>query len=85
MDLILSLDTEDYVTPEAVDAQEWWAEELKKRELRGSFPCVREVIRRLIDRERHDVLEALSARVIGYHSDFHSAFSSHPVALENCN
>ena len=83
MDVILSLDTEDYVTPEAVDAQKWWAEELTKRELRGSFQCVGEVIRRLIGRERNDVIEALRAHEIGYHSDYHSAFPTHPVALEN--
>ena len=83
MDVILSFDTEDYVTPEAADAQKWWAEELTKRELRGSFQCVGEVIRGLIARERHDVIEALSAHEIGYHSDYHSAFPTHPVALEN--
>ena len=83
MDVILFFDTEDYVTPEAADAQKWWAEELTKRELRGSVQCVGEVIRGLIARERHDVIEALSGHEIGYHSDYHSAFPTHPVALEN--
>jgi hypothetical protein len=37
LQLVLSFDTEDYVTPEAVDAKKFWAEELSARGLRGGI------------------------------------------------
>ena len=33
MNLILSFDTEDYVTPEAADAEKWWPQALTERSL----------------------------------------------------
>ena len=83
MKVIFSLDTEDFVTPEAVDAQKWWADTLTKRNLRGSFQCVAEVIRRLKTRGRMDVIDALAKHEIGFHTQFHSIHPVHPEAVEN--
>jgi hypothetical protein len=80
--LVLSFDTEDYVTPEALDAEKFWAEELSARGMRGSFQCVAEVIRVLRRRGRGDVIEALGRHEIGYHTDQHSAAPVPPMALE---
>ena len=83
MKVIFSFDTEDYVTPEAADAQKWWADSLARRNLRGSFQCVAEVIRRLKTRKREDVIEALAKHEIGFHTRFHSLPPVHPTAVEN--
>jgi hypothetical protein len=80
--LIFSFDTEDYVTPEAWDAQRWWAEQLGERGVRGSFQCVGELVRRLKARGRHDVIEALAQHEIGFHGNLHSAPPIHPVAVD---
>ena len=82
MQLVLSFDTEDYVTPEALDAEKFWAEELSARGMRGSFQCVAEVIRVLQRQGREDVVAALGRHEIGYHTDQHSAAPVPPVALE---
>lgn len=82
LQLVLSFDTEDYVTPEAADAKKFWAEELSARGMRGSFQCVAEVIRVLQRRHREDVLEALARHEIGYHTNLHSAPPVPPPALE---
>jgi hypothetical protein len=83
MKVIFAFDTEDFVTPEAADAEKWWADSLTKRNLRGSFQCVAEVIRRLKTRGREDVIEALAKHEIGFHTQFHSMHPVHPPAVEN--
>ena len=82
LQVVLSFDTEDYVTPEAADAEKFWAEELSARGMRGSFQCVAEVIRSLRQRRREDVIEALGRHEIGYHTNLHSAPPVPPVALD---
>ncbi len=82
LQLVLSFDTEDYVTPEALDAEKFWADELTTRGMRGSFQCVAEVIRVLRRKGREDVIEALARHEIGYHTDRHSAPPVPPTALE---
>lgn len=82
MDLIISLDSEDYLTPEAADAELWWATELTARGLRGSFQVVSELIRSLERRGRSDVIEAMAAHEIGFHTNYHSWPPTHPEALE---
>jgi hypothetical protein len=82
LEVILSFDTEDYPTPEAADAEKFWAEELSVRGMRGSFQCVAEVIRSLRRRHREDVIEELGRHEIGYHTDLHSAPPVPPLALE---
>ncbi len=82
MRLIFSFDTEDYVTPEAWGAQKWWAERLSERGVRGSFQCVGELVRRLRERGRQDVLDALARHEIGYHGNLHSVPPIHCVAVD---
>jgi peptidoglycan/xylan/chitin deacetylase (PgdA/CDA1 family) len=82
MDLIFSFDTEDYLTPEAADAQKWWADELTRRGIRGSFQCVGELIRALRRRGREDVIASIAGHEIGQHTDYHSRPPTHPEALE---
>jgi hypothetical protein len=83
MKVVFSFDTEDFVTPEAADAQKWWAETLAARSLRGSFQCVGEVIRRLKTRGRDDVIAAIAQHEIGFHTQYHSMPPIHPVAVES--
>jgi hypothetical protein len=82
LQLVLSFDTEDYVTPEAADGEKFWAEELSARGMRGSFQCVAEVIRFLRRRRREDVIEALGRHEIGCHTDRHSAPPVPPLTLD---
>ena len=82
MNVIFSFDSEDYMTAEAADAEKWWALELTRRGLRGSFQCVAELIRSLQKHGRQDVIAALAHHEIGYHSNYHSIPPHHPVALE---
>lgn len=79
--LIISFDSEDYLTPEAADAELWWAEALRQRQLRGCFQLVAELVRSLEARGRDDVLAAIAHHEIGYHSDTHSLPPTHPEAL----
>lgn len=79
---ILSFDTEDFVTPEAWDAQKWYALELSARGIRGSFQCVGELIRRLGELGRTDVLDALAGHEIGYHTNYHSLHPLDPEHLD---
>jgi len=82
MDLILSFDSEDFVTPEAADAEIWWAEELRRRNLRGCFQIVAEMLRSLKRWGRQDVIDALSRHEADYHSNYHSIPPTHAHALE---
>ena len=80
LEVVFSLDSEDFLTPEAADAQLWWANELTARGIRASFQCVGELLRRL-RRRRHDVIQAISRHEIGYHSDLHSVTPTLPQVL----
>jgi hypothetical protein len=82
MDLIFSFDTEDFATPEALEAKGWWAAELSARGLRGSFQMVGEVVRRLRRQGRRDILDALARHEIGTHTNYHSVHPTHAVALD---
>lgn len=81
-DIIISFDSEDYLTPEAADAEAWWADQLTARGIRGSWQVVGEFIRSLDRRGRHDVIERIGRHEIGYHTDCHSLPPTHPEALE---
>ncbi len=81
MDIIFSFDTEDYLTPEAWDAQKWWADELHSRGIRGCFQCVAELIRTLRRNGRDDVIAGLANHEIGNHTNYHSKPPTHPQAL----
>ncbi|MCC7204449.1 MAG: hypothetical protein IT441_05170 [Phycisphaeraceae bacterium] len=80
MHLIIAFDTEDFATPQAWDAQKFWADELTARRIRGSFQCVGQLIRTLQAR-RPDVLHALARHEIGYHTDRHSLAPTHPQGV----
>jgi len=85
MNVIFSFDSEDYLTPEAADAEKWWALELTRRGLRGSFQCVAELIRSLQKHGRQDVIDAIARHEIGSQSNYHSLPPQHPVALDGMN
>lgn len=76
---LLWFDTEDYVEPSADDAAKRLAEELTARGVRATFKIVGEKARVLEQRGRRDVLRALAAHDIGYHTEFHSV---HPTPAE---
>jgi len=80
--LILSLDSEDYETPAADDAELWWARALTRNGLTANVCLVGELARALRSRGRKDVLEAYAAHEIAYHSDLHSAHPTHAEYLE---
>jgi hypothetical protein len=81
--LILSLDSEDYETPAADDAELWWARTLTRYGLTANVCLVGELARALRSRGRKDVLEAYAAHEIAYHSDLHSAHPTHAEYLED--
>lgn len=69
---LLWFDTEDYIEPSSDDAALRLAEGLRERGVRATFKIVGEKARVWIARGRHDVLRALAAHDIGYHTEFHS-------------
>src|SRR5882672_6769545 len=70
--VVLWFDTEDYIEPAADDAAMRLANDLTSMGVRATFKVVGEKARMLESRGRADVIRALSAHNIGYHSDFHS-------------
>lgn len=76
---LLWFDTEDIVDPASDDAAKRLAEELTARGVHATFKIVGEKARLLEQRGRTDVLRALAAHDIGYHSQFHSV---HPTPAE---
>ena len=81
-DIIFSFDSEDYLTPQAADAELWWAENLASRGLRGSWQLVGELVRSLQATGRGDVISALAQHEIGFHSNFHSLPPTIPEVVE---
>lgn len=72
--LIVSLDTEDYITPEATQGVELMAQLLERHGFVGNFCVVAELARRWQRDGRRDLIARLSKRhVVGYHSTRHSA------------
>jgi hypothetical protein len=81
--LIFSFDSEDYITPEAADAERWWAETMTRHGITACICLVGELARSLRDRGRRDVLDAMACHEICYHSDMHSAPPTHAVYLDS--
>lgn len=81
MNLIFALDTEDYVTPQAWDAQLWWMQTLKERNIQGSFQLVGELVKTWVKEGRQDLLEAIRHHEVGYHTQWHSLHPVHVSAL----
>jgi peptidoglycan/xylan/chitin deacetylase (PgdA/CDA1 family) len=83
MKVIISLDTEDYISTNAVEAQKWWAKTLSDHGVRASFQCVGELVRKWLATGRFDVIDAVAQHEIGFHTNYHSLHPTHPEALQN--
>jgi hypothetical protein len=68
----LWFDTEDYIDPRADDAAMKLAQGLERMGVKATFKVVAEKARVLERRNRQDVIRALAAHDIGYHSENHS-------------
>ena len=84
IDVILWFDTEDYLLPADDDACKLLAEMLTARKIRATFKIVGEKARVLEQRGRRDVIAALQAHDIGYHSNFHSVHPTPAEYLADC-
>ncbi len=80
--LVVTFDTEDYVTPEAEridDIPKWLAEIMTEEGVTGTFFVIGEKARSLEKRGRRDVIAAMAKHDIGSHTDFGSI---HPTVTE---
>ncbi len=82
MRVIISLDTEDFISPQALDAQLWWLKTLKSYNIRASFECVGELVRKWGKEQHSDIIQLIKQHEIGYHTRFHSLHPVHPEAVE---
>ncbi len=82
--LIFSFDSEDFLTPAAADAEKWWAEVMRKHGITACFCLVGELVRQLHRWGRQDVLAAIAAHEIAYHSDKHSVPPTWAEQLDKC-
>jgi hypothetical protein len=74
MRILLSFDTEDFTDPASNDVLLSVCRTLTERGARGTFGLVGEKARFIRDLGRRDVIEALAAHEIGYHTDSHFLF-----------
>lgn len=77
----LVFDVEDPITPESDDVALWLADVLAEEGVTGTFFVTGAKARALEERGRDDVIEALAAHDVCYHSDTHSV---HPTMAEYC-
>jgi peptidoglycan/xylan/chitin deacetylase (PgdA/CDA1 family) len=80
--LVVTFDTEDYVTPEAEridDIPKWLAETMTEEGVTGTFFVIGEKARSLEKRGRGDVIAAMARHDIGSHTNFGSI---HPTVTE---
>lgn len=73
------MDVEDPVNPRADDAALDFAEVFTKAGVRGSFCLTGEKCRTLLERGRHDVIDAFRPHCLGLHTNTHSY---HPTTME---
>jgi peptidoglycan/xylan/chitin deacetylase (PgdA/CDA1 family)/phosphotransferase system HPr-like phosphotransfer protein len=83
IDVVLWFDTEDYILPQDDEATKRLAETLTRLGVRATFKIVGEKARVLEQRGRRDVIAALQAHDIGYHSNTHSQQPTIAVYLQN--
>ncbi len=83
MRVIISLDTEDFISPQAMDAQLWWIKALNKYGIRASFECVGEMVRKWRKEQCDDIIELIKGHEIGYHTRYHSLHPVHPEAVQD--
>jgi len=84
--LVVTFDTEDYVTPEAEDIDDipkWLAETMTEEGVTGTFFVIGEKARSLESRGRHDVIAAMARHDIGSHTDLGSIHPTVTERLEN--
>ncbi len=74
-------DTEDYILPQSDDAAKRIADIFSERKVQATFKIVGEKASILDERDRNDVIVALSKHDIGYHTTHHSI---HPTPSEYC-
>jgi len=79
----LWFDTEDYILPQDDEATKRLAELLTRLGVRATFKVVGEKARVLEQRGRADVIAALRAHEIGYHTDTHSQPPTVAVYLQH--
>jgi peptidoglycan/xylan/chitin deacetylase (PgdA/CDA1 family) len=80
--IVVTFDTEDYVTPEPEridDIPKWLAETMTEEGVTGTFFVIGEKARSLEKRGRRDVIEAMAKHDIGSHTNFGSI---HPTVTE---
>jgi peptidoglycan/xylan/chitin deacetylase (PgdA/CDA1 family) len=80
--LVVTFDTEDYITPEAEridDIPKWLAETMTEEGITGTFFVIGEKARSLEKRGRGDVIAAMARHDIGSHTNFGSI---HPTVTE---
>ena len=80
--LVVTFDTEDYVTPESEgidDIPRWLAETMTEEGVTGTFFVIGEKARSLERRGRRDVIAAMAGHDIGSHTNFGSI---HPTVTE---
>lgn len=82
--LIFAFDSEDYITPEADDAEKWWAETMSKYGITACIAVVGELVRSLQVRGRQDVISAMASHEVAYHSDKHSLPPTWAEILDGC-
>ncbi len=80
--VILSFDTEDFVTPQSDDALAFLVSELSARDMPGCFALVGDKARALVERGRRDIIEALADHEIDYHSNDHHFFPPLATTIE---
>ncbi len=73
MKIIISFATEEFVTPEHDDVILRLASILRRRGIAGSFHLTGDYARKLRERRRVDVINALRDHEIGYHGNTHGA------------
>jgi peptidoglycan/xylan/chitin deacetylase (PgdA/CDA1 family) len=80
--LVVTFDTEDYISPEAEridDIPKWLAEIMTEEGVTGTFFVIGEKARSLEKRGRRDVIAAMARHDIGSHTNFGSV---HPTVTE---
>jgi hypothetical protein len=80
--LVVTFDTEDYITPESElidDIPKWLAETMTEEGVTGTFFVIGEKARSLEKRGRRDVIGAMAKHDIGSHTNFGSI---HPTVTE---
>ncbi|RPJ03582.1 MAG: hypothetical protein EHM31_00295 [Candidatus Aminicenantes bacterium] len=84
--VVVTFDTEDYITPEAEridDIPKWLAETMTEEGVTGTFFVIGEKARSLEKRGRRDVIAAMAKHDIGSHTNFGSIHPTVTEELEN--